>query len=184
MRLAYSLVREQLRACFDRAKKRFDERVWTTRFTVGDFVWHFIPHRYKGLNKKWLLGNRGPYRIVRKINEVNFVVKKSPKAQEEIVHIDRLTKYKNTVPPQWRKEVEQEKNEQSKSDAERTGVASALREHSETGPKDRNGTDGLLLQDHLESVQGPSMKHPGVQRNTLRTSLCQRVFKTRTVSKR
>jgi len=38
MRLAYSLVREQLRASFDRAKKRYDERVRTTRFAVGDCV--------------------------------------------------------------------------------------------------------------------------------------------------
>jgi len=36
MRKAYSLVREQLQACFDRAKKRYDERVKTTKFTVGD----------------------------------------------------------------------------------------------------------------------------------------------------
>jgi len=74
-------------------------------------VWHFIPPRYKGLNKKWLLGNKGPYRIVRKINDVNFVVKRMPKSSEEIVHIDRLTKYKSAVPPRWKKEVEREKAE-------------------------------------------------------------------------
>jgi len=88
--------------------------VKTTKFTVGDFVWHFIPHRHKGLNKKWLLGNKGPYRIVRKVNDVNFVVKQTPKSSEEIVHIDRLTKYKNAVPSQWKKEIEREKEEASK----------------------------------------------------------------------
>jgi len=106
MRQAYSLVREQLRACFDRAKKRYDERVKTTKFAVGDFVWHFIPHRSKGLNRKWLLGNKGPYRITRKINDVNFVVRRTPKSDEVIVHIDRLTRHRNTVPAQWKKEVE------------------------------------------------------------------------------
>jgi len=111
MRQAYSLVREQLRACFDRAKKRYDERVKTTRFAVGDFVWHFIPHRSKGLNRKWLLGNKGPYRITRKINDVNFVVKRTPKSDEVIVHIDRLTKHKNAVPSQWKNEIEREKRE-------------------------------------------------------------------------
>ena len=44
MRLAYSLVREQLRASFDRAKNRYDEWVRTTRFTVGDCVaFHTTP---------------------------------------------------------------------------------------------------------------------------------------------
>jgi len=40
-----------------------------------------------------MLANKGPYRIVRRINDVNFVLKQSPKAKEEIVHIDRLTRY-------------------------------------------------------------------------------------------
>jgi len=166
MRLAYSLVREQLRASFDGAKKRYDERVRTTRFAVGDFVWHFILHRCKGLNRKWLLGNRGPYRIVRKINEVNFVVKKSPKAQEEIVHIDRLTKYKNTVPPQWRKEVERERDEQGRNDARETGLASAPRKHGETDPKKRSRMDNSPSQDHLESVNEPSAKAPRRSKTT------------------
>jgi len=38
VRRAYSLIRKQLRACFDRAKKQYDERVKTTKFTVGDCV--------------------------------------------------------------------------------------------------------------------------------------------------
>jgi len=58
-----------------------------------------------------LLGNKGPYRITRKINDVNFVVKRTPKSDEVIVHIDRLTRHKNTVPPLWKKEVEREKRE-------------------------------------------------------------------------
>jgi len=74
--------------------------------------------------------------MVRKINDVNFVVKKSPKTQEETVHVDRLTKYKNTVPPQWRKEVERERSEQSKAGMEGTGVTSALTKESETVPKE------------------------------------------------
>ena len=94
-------------------------------------------------------------------------MKKSPKAQDEIVHIDRLTKYKNTVPPQWRKEVEREKSEQSKVGMEGTGVMSAPREYSETIPKERKGTGGpppLEIEDeggdHLESIDEPSAEAP------------------------
>jgi len=63
---AYALIREQLQAGFDKAKKRYDERVKSTKFSVGDFVW---------LNRKWLLANKGPYHTVRRINDLNFVVK-------------------------------------------------------------------------------------------------------------
>jgi len=48
MRLAYALVREQLQAGFDKVKKRYDERVKSTKFSVGQFVWHFIQRMQKG----------------------------------------------------------------------------------------------------------------------------------------
>jgi len=87
----YVLVREQFQAGFNKAKKRYDERVKSTKFSVGQFVWHFISRMQKGLNCKWTLVNEGPYRIVWQINDVNFMVKRSLKAKEDIVHIDRLT---------------------------------------------------------------------------------------------
>jgi len=64
------------------------------------------------------LGNKGPYRIVRKINDVNFVVKRTPKSGEEIIHIDRLTRYKNALPSQWKKEIEHEEREAIKVQTE------------------------------------------------------------------
>jgi len=71
-------------------------------------VWHFIPCMQIGLNCKWLLANKGPYCIVRQINDVNFVVKRSSKVKEEIVHIDRLTRYRGTIPQQWKGEIERD----------------------------------------------------------------------------
>ena len=61
-------------------------------------------------------------------------MKKTTKTSEEIVHIDRLTKYKNAVPPQWRKEVEREKEELNRADAKESGVVSTESAENETGP--------------------------------------------------
>jgi len=115
---------------------------------------------------------------------VNFVVKKSPKAQEEIVHIDRLTKYKNTVPPQWRKEVERERNEQGKNDARETGLASAPREHGETDLKKRSRTDSSPLRTIWKVSMSRVRKHPGVLRQPITMSFCQQIFRTRMVDNR
>jgi len=60
MRQAYALVREQLQAGFVKAKKRYDERVKSTKFSVGQFVWHFIPRMQKGLNRKWMFAIKVP----------------------------------------------------------------------------------------------------------------------------
>ena len=90
-------------------KKRYDERVRSCKFREGEFVWHFVPRTRRGLNKKWLATNRGPYRIIKQINDVNYIVKRLPKAKPEIVHIDRLSRYHGAVPPLWKNTVAMEK---------------------------------------------------------------------------
>jgi len=48
MRQAYTIVREQLQVGFERAKRRYDERVKSIKFCEGQFVWHFIPDFERG----------------------------------------------------------------------------------------------------------------------------------------
>ena len=64
---------------------------------------------------------------------MNFIVKRTLKSSEEIVHIDRLTKYKNAVPSQWRKEVEREKEESSRVQTELDEAAGTPLEGSVEG---------------------------------------------------
>ena len=92
MRQAYAVVRESLKANFDRSKKRYDARVKSAQFKVGDLVYYYVPRKHIGKNRKWALDNRGPFTVIPKINDVNYVIQKSPTANRLIVHIDRLTK--------------------------------------------------------------------------------------------
>jgi len=92
MRQAYTIVQESLKANFDRSKKRYDDRVKSAQFKVGDLVYYYVPRKHVGKNRKWTLDNRGPFTVIRKINDVNYVIQKSPTANCLIVHIDRLTK--------------------------------------------------------------------------------------------
>jgi len=62
-------------------------------------MWHFMPIAWKGLNKKWLLTNRGLYCVIKRINDVNFIIKCSPEANPEVVHVDRLSRFHGSVPP-------------------------------------------------------------------------------------
>jgi len=52
MRKAFQVVRKQLKTNFEQAKRCYDQRVKSTKFHEHEFVWHFIPHTKKGLNKK------------------------------------------------------------------------------------------------------------------------------------
>ena len=102
MRAAYAIVRDHLGASFSRAKKRYDEGVKPVCFQVGNFVWYYIPRNRKGLNKKWELCNRGPFKITRKINDVNYVIQKTPRAKPVIAHVDRLTLHTGEIPACWK----------------------------------------------------------------------------------
>ena len=101
MRSAHALVREHMRNGFDKAKKHYDSRVKSSRFTEGQLIWYFLPKIIKGRNRKWELGNKGPYRIVRRINEVNYVIQRTPRTQPLIAHIDQLTAYTGETPACW-----------------------------------------------------------------------------------
>lgn len=96
MRNAYELVFEQLRAVFERAKRRYDPRVKFCRFAVGQKVWYYCPRKVKNRSPKWSLQTSGPYEIIRKVNDVNYVIRLTPKHPAFTVHIDRLRLY---VPP-------------------------------------------------------------------------------------
>jgi hypothetical protein len=40
---AFAIVRQQLDASFERAKRRYDKRVKSVQFKVGEFVWFYSP---------------------------------------------------------------------------------------------------------------------------------------------
>ena len=54
MRVAYALVQELMQLSFDKAKRRYDERVKSCQFEVGQRVWYFCPRRRRGLSGLWL----------------------------------------------------------------------------------------------------------------------------------
>jgi len=111
MHQAYTVARESLKANFERNKRRYDARVKTAQFKVGDFVFYYVPRIHLGKNRKWALDNRGPFRVQRRVNDVNYVIQRSPTFKPLIVHIDRLTKFRfqeagtseEYVPPVWQK---------------------------------------------------------------------------------
>jgi len=94
MRDAYDLVFEQLQSVFDKAKRRYDPRVKFCRFSVRQRVWYFCPRRFKHRSPKWSLQTAEPYEIIRKVNDVNYVIRLSPKHPAFTVHVDRLREYK------------------------------------------------------------------------------------------
>jgi hypothetical protein len=99
MHYAYNLARTQLGSQAERRKQYYDMNVREKKFQVNDWVWYFYPRRRNGRSPKWQRLYTGPYLIVDQIGPVNFIIKKSAKADPLVVH--KLKLCESETPTSW-----------------------------------------------------------------------------------
>ena len=101
MQKAYQIVSDQLKVTFDRAKRRYDQRVRAVHFPLHSYVWFYCPRLTAGRGRKFRKLTDGPYRIVRVLNDVNYVIQKVPGGRLQVCHVDRLLRYEGEPPQVW-----------------------------------------------------------------------------------
>ncbi|UYV69952.1 hypothetical protein LAZ67_7001313 [Cordylochernes scorpioides] len=74
----------------------------SVEYRVGDLVWVFTPVRKTGLSEKLLKKYFGPYKITRKVSEVNYEVealeqssRRRRRSQKDVVHVLRMKPYRD-----------------------------------------------------------------------------------------
>ena len=90
---AYDQVREHLGRAANRAKKYYDFSAKPQSYQPGDLVWVYSPRQYQGRTPKWARCYSGPWEVVRRVNTVNYVVKKSQKAVGVVIHVNKMKPY-------------------------------------------------------------------------------------------
>ena len=73
-----------------RRKDRYDIRVRRHDFRVGQWVWYFYPRKYKNRSAKWQKMYTGPYLVTKVLPPANYVIQKSAKSKQFVVHADKL----------------------------------------------------------------------------------------------
>jgi len=101
LREANQIVQQHTRTAFARMKRNYDARVRESEYVVGQYVLFFYPRRYRGRNPKLARPNIGPFRILRRLNDVNFVIAMTPKSRKMVVHIDKLKPWYGEEPQCW-----------------------------------------------------------------------------------
>ncbi|GBN92974.1 hypothetical protein AVEN_238959-1 [Araneus ventricosus] len=74
-------------------KIRCDFRATGHHFKEGDQVRMYNPKRRRSLRPKLQQNWKGPYTIVKKLNDVIYRVQRSPHAKPKVIHINRLNPY-------------------------------------------------------------------------------------------
>ena len=101
MQVANRIVENQLKVVFDRAKRRYDACVRSVKFNVGELCYFYSPRLFGGRGRKFHNQTTGPWKIIRKVNDVNYSIQKTPKSKATIVHVDKIMKYFGKVPKCW-----------------------------------------------------------------------------------
>ena len=70
-------------------------------FTSGSWVWMYSPRRYVGRSPKWQRNYSGPFLVIRRLSFVLYVVQRSRRAKEIVVHGDKLKLYLEPAPDSW-----------------------------------------------------------------------------------
>ncbi|KAJ3661677.1 hypothetical protein Zmor_006064 [Zophobas morio] len=82
-------------------KARYDVRHRHIEYQPGDKVKIFTPVRKIGKSEKLLLKYFGPYYVVKKVNEVDYEIRKGPTktSKTDIVHVSRILPYNDPWTP-------------------------------------------------------------------------------------
>ncbi|KAJ8917903.1 hypothetical protein NQ315_002595 [Exocentrus adspersus] len=102
LKTVHEFARNRLLMTSDRMKMRLDVKPGQNVFKEGDAVWLYQPGRKKGLSPKLQRPWEGTYLIVKTINDLVYRIQMSPKAKPKVVHVERLSLYRDKDPPTWR----------------------------------------------------------------------------------
>jgi len=83
-------------------KKNYDAKVRETTYVTGQYVMFFYPRQYKRRSPKLSRPNVGPFRVLQRLNAVNYIIAMTPKSRRFIVHADKLKPREGEEPKCWK----------------------------------------------------------------------------------
>ena len=105
---AFEDAKTHLKQSAQRQKRNYDKNTHLREFTPGDWVWVLYPPE---MQKKLGGGWQGPYLVVRKLGDVNYVVQDKPEGRLVTLHVDHMKCYLHEdTPESWLDNSIQAKN--------------------------------------------------------------------------
>ncbi|GBM66164.1 hypothetical protein AVEN_68291-1 [Araneus ventricosus] len=92
----HAFARQRNKLASERMKTRYDSRATDHHFKEGGLVWMYNPKRWRVLSPKLQHNWEGPYTVVKKLNDVDCRVQRSPNAKPKVIHINLLAPYRAT----------------------------------------------------------------------------------------
>ena len=97
MRESFRFMREYTGKQTERMKSNYDAAIKQKMFAEGSFVLLFSPLKKRGFFSRWQVTWKGPFHVIKKLNDTNYVLQKSPRSKGFITHGERLKEYHGAV---------------------------------------------------------------------------------------
>jgi len=97
MRESFCFMREYSGKHTKRMRTNYDAAIKRKTFAEGSYVLLFSRKKKRGLFTRWQATWISPYRVMKKLNDTNYVLQKSQRSKGFITHGDRLKLYHGTV---------------------------------------------------------------------------------------
>lgn len=101
-------ARNNLKKSNEYQKRQYDQAAKKRELKPGQAVWLYDPSRKKGICSKLLPKWKGPFTVIRKIDDLVYMIKRSRRQPAKIYHIDRLVLYNGNNKPIWYREREKQ----------------------------------------------------------------------------
>ena len=101
MQHAHRIARRHLSSAAQRNKEIYDAKVALNKYSVSSVVWYLSEARQVGECQKLMHVYEGPYLIVKKYSEINFLLQLDKKGKTRVTHHNKLKPYEGDDPPSW-----------------------------------------------------------------------------------
>ncbi|XP_064620321.1 uncharacterized protein LOC135483366 [Lineus longissimus] len=98
---AHDVARENLKAAAERHKQNHDGKVVFNKYKVGDGVWYLTDISQLEIAPKLRKAFQGPYLIIKKVNDLDYVLQMDKRGKTKLVHHNKLKPYEGQSPPLW-----------------------------------------------------------------------------------
>lgn len=105
MQHAHELARKHLSAVGRRQKQSYDAKLSFHRYSEGDLVWYLTDIGQLHIAPKLRVPYEGPYLVVKKLNDLDYMIQMDEKGKKRVIHHNRLKPYQGSQKLKWAKQA-------------------------------------------------------------------------------
>ena len=154
----YRIAREHLHTTAQRRKTNYDIKVKSKQFYPGQWVWYYYPRKIQNRSPKWSKVYDGPFLVIKRIPPCDYVIQRTKRSAQLVVHADKLKECHSETPPSWLKPTGElpEDSRQLETGSHDPGYVPATLHNHQKGDRNFQATQCTDRQPHGGGSERPA----------------------------